>query len=119
MVYLFLKEPIWKDDGDNEDTKKRISILNKLESVIKSFLMSEGRSQACFWLCNTIAGISSITRQNQCKLFMDLLRSRMPRRGLASQLLQMIFEKKPQKAGLIISKRSHVLEKFFEGKLCC
>ncbi|KAF3447887.1 hypothetical protein FNV43_RR08594 [Rhamnella rubrinervis] len=117
MVYLFLREPIWNDDRDNVDAKMRISLLNKLEYVIKSFLMSEGRSQAHFWLCDTIAGISSISRQHQCELFMNLLRSKTLRRGLASQLLQMIFEKRPHKAGSIIAKRSHVLEKFFEGKL--
>lgn len=118
MVYLFLREPISNDDGDNEDTKMRISLLNKLEYVIKSFLMSDGQSQARFWLCNTIAGVGSISRQHQCELFMNLLRSKKLRRGLASQLLQMVFEKRPHKAGSIIAKRSHVLDKFFEGKLC-
>lgn len=117
MVYLFLREPAWNDNEDNENTKMRISLLNKMESVIKSFLMSGGRSEARLWLCNTIAGISSITRQQQCELFLNLLRSKPLNRGLASQVLQMIFEKTPHKAGSIIAKKSHILEKFFEGNL--
>lgn len=115
MVYLFLREPIWNDDEDDENTKMRISLLNKMESVIMPFLMSGGRSEARLWLCNTVAGISSITRQQQSELFMSLLRSKQLKHGLASQLLQMIFEKRPQKAGSIIAKKSHILEKFFEG----
>lgn len=117
MVYMFLSEPIW--DGDVDDSScTRISLLNNLESVICSFFMtSEGRSEARLWLCNTIAGMSSVTPYHQRDLFVNLLRSnKSPKRALlASQLLQLIFEKRPQIMGSIIAKKSYILKKFFEG----
>ena len=116
MVHLFLSEPNWNDVGDNDSTKVRISLLSKLESVVQSFLLSGGRSEARLWLCNTVAGISSISCRHQCELFMDFLKSKPVKHSLASQLLEMIFDKRPQKAGSLISKKSHMLEKFFEGK---
>ncbi|PON44796.1 hypothetical protein PanWU01x14_263860 [Parasponia andersonii] len=107
MVNLFLSEPNWNDIGDSDSAKGRISLLSKLESVIQSFLMSGGRSEARLWLCNTVAGISSVTCRHQCELFMDLLRSKPVKYSLASQLLEMIFDKRPQKVGSLISKKSH------------
>ena len=121
MVYLFLSEPLWDGDGDgdvDDSSCIRISLLNKLESVICSFLMtSEGRSEARLWLCKTIAGMSSVTSYHQRELFVNLLRSnKSPKRALlASQLLQLIFEKRPQIMGSIIAKKSYMLKKFFEG----
>ena len=116
MVDLFLTEPVWSDVGDNDSAKLRKSLLSKLESVIESFLMSRGRSEARLWLCKTIAGITSIASKDQCDLFMKLLRSKPVKYDFASQLLQMIFDKRPEKAGSVISNKSHILEKFFEGK---
>lgn len=116
MVHLFLSEPTWDDVVDTDSAKMRISLLSKLESVIQSILMSRGRPEARLWLCNTIGGMISVSRSDQCKLFMTLLRSEPTKYGLASQLLQMVFDKRPQKAGSIISKKSYILEKFFEGK---
>ena len=116
MVYLFLSEPIWDEDGDGGTASIRISLLNKLESVIWSLMTSEGRSEARLWLCSTIAGMSSVTSHHQRELFVNLLRSRPLKRALASQLLRMIFEKRPQKVGSIIAKKSYILKKFFEGK---
>ncbi|KAF2289029.1 hypothetical protein GH714_024213 [Hevea brasiliensis] len=118
MVRLFLSEPNWKEDrggGDSGVSKQWILLLNQLESVIWSLMTSGGRAEARLWLCNTIAGITSITSRQQRDLFVNLLRTRLPNQGLASQLLQMIFEKRPQKAGPVIAERSYVLEKFFEG----
>ncbi|KAM4073251.1 hypothetical protein ACB094_10G004300 [Castanea mollissima] len=76
-----------------------------------------GRSEARLWLCNTIAGMSSVTSYHQRDLFVNLLRSnKSPKRALlASQLLQLIFEKRPQIMGSIIAKKSYILKKFFEG----
>ncbi|XP_028793716.1 uncharacterized protein LOC114749369 isoform X2 [Neltuma alba] len=114
MIDLFLTEPCWDEDVDSGDSMKlRISLLKELESTIWSLIMSGSRSEARLWLCNTIAGMTSITCHHQCELFMDLLRSQ--KQGLASQLLHMMFEKKPQMGGSILAKRSHVLENFFEG----
>ncbi|KAJ7953352.1 Glycine--tRNA ligase beta subunit [Quillaja saponaria] len=115
MVYLFLSEPNWIDEVDSESTKMRISLLNQLESVLWSLMMSGGRSEARLWLCNTIAEMSSITPHHQRELFVKLLRSMRQKQGLASQLLLLMFEKSPQKGGFILVKRSYVLEKFFEG----
>lgn len=115
MVYLFLSEPIWDENGYCGSASIRISLLNKLKSVIWSLMTSGGRSEARLWLCNTIAGIRSITSHRQRELFVNLLRSKPLKRALACQLLQMIFEKRPQKVGSIIAKKSCILEKFFEG----
>lgn len=118
MIDLFLTEPNWNDDIDVDDSVKlRISLLNELESAIWSLLMmSGGRSEARLWLCNTIAGMTSITPRHQRELFVNLLRSSEHKKGLASQLLHMMFEKKPHKGGSILAKRSHILEKFFDGE---
>ncbi|XP_050377382.1 uncharacterized protein LOC126794664 [Argentina anserina] len=112
MLNLFLSEPSWKDDDSAE---MRVSLLNKLESVIWSLMTSGGRSEARLWLCNTIAGISSITPHHQRELFIDLLRSKRMKKRLATQLLHMIFDNRTQKAGSIIAKRSYALRKFFQG----
>ncbi|KAA8550507.1 hypothetical protein F0562_002191 [Nyssa sinensis] len=115
MVQLFLSEPTWSDAGHDESVKERISLLNELESLIWSVLSSGGRSEARLWLCNTLSGISSLTPRHQREVFLNLLRSKPLKRGLAAQLLQMIFEKQPHKAGTIIAKKSYMLEHFFKG----
>ena len=116
MVYLFLAEPSSSDGGDSDSTKLRLSLLNELESVIWSMMVSGGRSEARLWLFNSIAGITCITPDQQRELFMSLLRSRGQKKDLATQLLHMMFEEMPHKGGSIIAKRSHILEKFFEGE---
>ncbi|KAI9083892.1 hypothetical protein K1719_034150 [Acacia pycnantha] len=114
MIDLFLSEHSWDEDVDSDDSMKlRVSLLNELESTIWSLIMSGSRSEARLWLCNTIAGMTSITPRHQCELFLNLLKSQ--KHGLASQLLHMMFEKKPQMGGSILAKRSHILEIFFEG----
>ncbi|KAK6238759.1 hypothetical protein QUC31_004228 [Theobroma cacao] len=116
MVPLFLSEPNWDDEaGDNEATHLIISLLNQLDSVIWSLMISGGRSEARLWLCNAVSSISSISPHQQREVFMKLLTSTPTRRGLASQLLQMVFEKRPRKAGSILANKSYLLEKFFQG----
>lgn len=116
MVHLFLLEPPAGDVGNDNAAQKRISLLQELESIIWSVITSGGRSEARLWLCTTISCITSITPHDQCELFVNLLRSKPPKRSVATRLVQLIFEKRPQKVGPIISKKSHMLEKFFEGK---
>ena len=115
MVQLLLCESSWGDGGDEDSFKLRISLLNKLESDIGLLISSRARSEARVWLCNAIAGIRSIMPRYQRDLFVDLLRTKPWKRGLAAQLWWMIFEKMPQKAGKIIARKSCMLEKFFEG----
>uniref|UniRef100_A0A2C9UTX3 Uncharacterized protein n=1 Tax=Manihot esculenta TaxID=3983 RepID=A0A2C9UTX3_MANES len=118
MVRLFLSEPNWKEDGVRGDSvvaKQWISLLNQLQSLIWSLMTAGGRAEARLWLCSTISGITSLTSRQQRDLFVNLLRTRPTNHSLASQLLQMIFEKQPRKAGPIIAKRSYMLEKFFAG----
>ncbi|EXB49809.1 hypothetical protein L484_006347 [Morus notabilis] len=91
MVHLFLSEPTWDDVVDTDSAKMRISLLSKLESFIQSILMTRGRPEARLWLCNTIGGMISVSRSDQCELFMTLLRSEPTKYGLASQLLQMDY----------------------------
>ncbi|CAK9134922.1 unnamed protein product [Ilex paraguariensis] len=116
MVQLFLSEPAWSDDGDDESIGQRISLLHDMESAIWSLMSSGGgRSEARLWLCKTLSGISSVSPRHQRELFVKLLRSKPLKRGLAAQVLQMIFERLPHKAGPLLAKRSHVLENFFRG----
>lgn len=115
MVQLFLSEPDWNIDGDDEAVKQKISLLNELESIIWSLISSGGRSEARLWLCRSLSSISSITPRHKRELFVNLLRSRPLNEGLAAQLLRMIFEKQPQKTGPIIAKKSYMLEDFFRG----
>ncbi|XP_057513608.1 uncharacterized protein LOC130795502 [Actinidia eriantha] len=116
MVELFLSEPIRSGGGDDESVKKQISLLNKLESMIWSLLMSCGaRSEARLWLCNSLSKIRFVTPRHQRELFVKILRSKPLKRALAAQVLQMMFEKYPRKTGYILAKRSHLLENFFKG----
>ncbi|XP_059659955.1 uncharacterized protein LOC132306550 [Cornus florida] len=115
MIQLLLSEPTWSNAGHDNSVKQRIYLLNKLESVIWSLMLSGGRSEAKLWLCNTLSGIVSISPHHQRELFAELLRSKPPKQGLAAQLLQMIFEKHPHKAGHVIAKKGYMLENFFKG----
>ncbi|GAB4841538.1 hypothetical protein Ancab_022252 [Ancistrocladus abbreviatus] len=117
MIQLFLSKPIWSSEVDDDDdsTKQKRSILNQLGNIIWKFMTSEGRSEARLWLCDAISSIGSISSREQHDLFLNLLRLKPARHNLAAQLWRMIFEKRPYRAGLILSKKSHLLEKFFEG----
>uniref|UniRef100_A0A1J3F0B6 Uncharacterized protein n=1 Tax=Noccaea caerulescens TaxID=107243 RepID=A0A1J3F0B6_NOCCA len=46
---------------------------------------------------------------------MRLLRSKPRKMQLVSQLLQMMFDKRPRKLGSVLAKRSYLLEKYFQG----
>lgn len=117
MVHLLLSEPDWKSGGNDEAVRQQISMLSELESTIWTLITSGGRSEARLWLCRSLSTINSITPACQRELFVKLLRSRPLKEGLADQVLRMIFEKQPQKAGHIIAKKSYLLEDFFRGKL--
>ncbi|KAJ8440373.1 LOW QUALITY PROTEIN: hypothetical protein Cgig2_012809 [Carnegiea gigantea] len=114
MIDLFLSKPMWVKD-DNDSDEQRITLFDELEKIIWAIMTSEGRSEARFWLCDAISSLSSIRPNEQQELFLRLLRSKPLNRDLAAQVLQMIFERKPHKAGLILAKKSHRLEKFFEA----
>ncbi|THU59598.1 hypothetical protein C4D60_Mb07t03780 [Musa balbisiana] len=123
MLRLFLqKPPPPPSDGDdgvgggNKDAvEATLSLLRNLESVLWSVISSCGRYEARLWLCNTVSSIHSIAARDQLHLFMELLRSERSKLDVAPRLLQMIFEKRPQKAGRILAKRCYLLEKFFQG----
>lgn len=118
MIQLFLSKPNWKaDDGDSDSPKLIISLLNKLESFLWSLIISGGRSEARLWLCNTISTINSLSPEQQRDIFVNLLRSKqqLQNHDFASQLLQMLFQKSPHKAGQVLAKKSYKLDKFFEG----
>lgn len=115
MIDLFLVEPTFNDEQDVGSAKLRISLLSKLESVLWKLLTSGGRSEVRLWLSNTIASVTSISPQHQRDLFMALLRRKPLKRAFASQLLQMLFEKRSREAGILIAKRSYIMENFFEG----
>ncbi|KAG4938923.1 hypothetical protein AAZX31_16G095800 [Glycine max] len=113
MIELFLSEPNWNDVvNDDDSTRSRISILNDLETVIWSTV---GRSEARLWLCNTVAGLNCVTSLDQRDLFRNLLRTSGVKRDLASQLLHLMFDTAPHKPGSVLARRSHVLNKFFQG----
>ncbi|KAJ8568679.1 hypothetical protein K7X08_028212 [Anisodus acutangulus] len=115
MLQLFLSKPSWKENASDESVEQRKALLNELESVIWSLMLVEGRSESRLWLCNAVAGMRSITPRNQRELFMTLLRSKPLKRPLVGQLLQLLFQKEPQKAGHIIAKKCFLLENFFKG----
>ncbi|KAD0221972.1 hypothetical protein E3N88_44590 [Mikania micrantha] len=115
MVHLFLSKPDWNWDGGDNSVKQRISLLNDLESMILSLVVDHSRSEARLWLCKDVSGISSLSHMQQCELFLTLLRTSSQKRDLAAQILQMIFEKQPRKAGSILAKKSDMLEEFFRG----
>lgn len=117
MVQLFLSPPASSDLGDRDAdaVNERISLLQKLESIIWFVITSGSRYEARIWLCNTVSSIHTITPRDQRDLFLDLLRSKKSKQHLAPQILRMVFEKRPEKVGPIIAKKSYMLEKFFEG----
>lgn len=114
MVKLFLTPPS-DSQRDRGAVKERIVLLEKLESIIGSAMLSGGRNEARLWLCNTISSIHPITPSEQRDLFVELLQLRKSKHDVAAQLLQMIFENRPDKVGSIIAKKCCMLEKFFEG----
>lgn len=117
MVLLFLSEPVVVEQGNDDDCFALIaSLLNNLGANIWSLITSGGRAEARLWLCNAISSIRSITPRQQRDIFVSLLKSKPLKTALAAQLMQMIFEKRPSKAGIILAKRSHMLEDFFKGK---
>ncbi|XP_074316730.1 uncharacterized protein LOC141652990 [Silene latifolia] len=110
MIELFLSKPIWGDDPE-----QRIALFDELETVIWGVMTSEGRSEARLWLCEAISSLNSITPREQRDLFMSLLRSKPRKWDLAEQVLQLIIADRPHEAGAILAKKSHRLEKFFQG----
>lgn len=90
----------------------RSLIGKKIEA--ETLITSGNRSEARQWLCTAIAGINSFTSRQQRDLFVKLLEHRPTNRTLASQLVEMVFQKRTDKAGSILAKRSYVLENFFD-----
>ncbi|XP_057517462.1 uncharacterized protein LOC130798478 [Amaranthus tricolor] len=113
MIELFLSKPIWGDDN-SDSAEQTMPVYDKLEKTIWRIITSEGRSEARLWLCESISSLSSVTSHERQDLFMKLLRSKPVKLDIAAQVLQMFFERRPQQAGLILSKKSHRLEKFFD-----
>lgn len=117
MVNLFLSEPTkWDADAHNNSTKTDVilPLLNKLSSHIQSLVTRGARSEAKLWLCSALSTLS-ISPRRQINLFMKLLRSKPRKKQLVSQLLQLMFQKRPKKLGSVLAKRSYLLEKFFQG----
>ncbi|KAL8161615.1 hypothetical protein V2J09_013104 [Rumex salicifolius] len=113
MIQLFLSKPVWASETDVVGTSDpRLSLIDELEKSLWTLIISEGRSEARLWLCDTISSFKSITPKQQRVIFIKLLKSN---RDLAAQVLQMIFERRPNKLGMILARKSHVLEKFFRG----
>ncbi|XP_024007072.1 uncharacterized protein LOC18013125 [Eutrema salsugineum] len=115
MVNLFLSQPKWNCDADDRSNLNVIlTLLNKLGSQIQSLVTIGARSEVRLWLCSALSSIS-ISRRRQVNIFMRLLRSNPRKTQLVSQLLQLMFEKRPRKLGSVLAKRSYLLEKFFAG----
>jgi hypothetical protein len=114
MVFLFLQQ-FQIDSSSKVDVKEKLSVLEKVESIISSLIKASARYEARLWLCSTISAIHSINSSDQYKLFQGLLENKASRKDVAPQLLKMIFQKCPEKVGPVIAKRCGVLRKFFEG----
>lgn len=116
MVELFLsKTEVNVTDSIKDVVKSRVLLLEKVEKLIWKILSSDGIYESRLWLCNTLSSIRFITPSDQRRLFMNLLRSKQSKRDVASQLLRMIFEKRPGRVGDFVVKKSNMLEKFFQG----
>jgi hypothetical protein len=115
MVQLFLQVPTDGGSVDTDAVRARRSLLNEAESVIRSVVRSGGRYEARMWLCSTISSVHLLDPRDQRDLFIDLLEMKDSRRDVAARLLRMIFDKKPKKAGSVLAKKLHMLEKFFQG----
>ncbi|CAJ2636049.1 unnamed protein product [Trifolium pratense] len=115
MINLFISEPTPNNDTENESTKLRINLLNELETVIWSAIISSSRSEARMWLCKTIAGFNCITPRDQRALFINFLKNPKKKHDLASQLINLMFDKSPQKPGSVLARKTRVLENFFTG----
>ncbi|KAJ0253942.1 Uncharacterized protein HA466_0115350 [Hirschfeldia incana] len=114
MVNLFLSEPKWGNDSPQSSNADVIfPPLNKLSSHFQSLVTRGARSEAKLWLCSALSTLS-ISPRRQLNLFMKLLRSKPIKKHLVSQLLQLMFEKRPKKLGSLLAKRSYLLERFFE-----
>ncbi|KAF8105658.1 hypothetical protein N665_0157s0223 [Sinapis alba] len=115
MVNLFLSKPKWDADAHTiSNTDVVLPLLNKLCSHIQSLVTRGARSEARLWLCSALSTLS-VSPRRQVNLFMRLLRSKPRKKQLVSQLLQLMFDKRPKKLGYVLSKRSYLLERFFEG----
>ncbi|XP_078163685.1 uncharacterized protein LOC144558709 [Carex rostrata] len=114
MVFLFLQQP-QIGSSSTVDIKEKLSVLEKIESIISSLIKNGARYEARLWLCSTISAIHSINPSDQHEIFQGLLENKASRKDVAPQLLQMIFQKCPEKIGPIIAKRCSVLKKFFRG----
>ncbi|XP_023640742.1 uncharacterized protein LOC17875550 isoform X2 [Capsella rubella] len=118
MVNLFLSEPLLNDVAQNSSSSSNIDVilplLNKLGSQIQSLVTRGGRSEARLWLCSALSSVN-ISSRKQLSIFMKLLRSKPRMIQFVSQLLTMMFEKRPRKLGSLLAKRSYILERFFEG----
>lgn len=114
MVFLFLQQP-QIGSSSTVDIKEKLSVLEKIESIISSLIKNGARYEARLWLYNTISAIHSISPSDQHEIFQGLLENKASRKDVAPQLLQMIFQKCPEKIGPIIAKRCSVLKKFFRG----
>jgi hypothetical protein len=115
MVQLFLQVPTEGGSVDTDAVRARRSLLNEAESVIRSVVRSGGRYEARMLLCSTISSVHLLDPRDQRDLFLDLLEMKDSRRDVAARLLRMIFDKKPKKAGSVLAKKLHMLEKFFQG----
>ena len=114
MVFLFAQQP-QIGSSSTGDIKEKLSVLEKIESIISSLIKNGARYEARLWLCSTISAIHSINPSDQHEIFQGLLENKASRKDVAPQLLQMIFQKCPEKIGPIIAKRCSVLKKFFRG----
>ncbi|KNA22078.1 hypothetical protein SOVF_037240 isoform A [Spinacia oleracea] len=115
MIALYLSKPLWGDATNADSGDLRMPLYDKLEKIIWGLITSEGRSEARLWLCESISSLSSITPPEQRDLFTRLLKSKPRKLDIAAQVFQMLFERRPQKAGLILAKKSRKLKRFFEG----
>ncbi|KAJ1286629.1 hypothetical protein BS78_03G367100 [Paspalum vaginatum] len=116
MVQLFLHVPTEGGSANNTvAVEAKRSLLNNVESIIKSVIKSAGRYEARLWLCSTVSLVHSLNRHDQRDLFLDLLEMKNSRRDVAARLVRMIFDKNPKMAGSILARKGYILEEFFRG----
>ncbi|KAI4341564.1 hypothetical protein MLD38_026275 [Melastoma candidum] len=116
MINLFLSPPVWGTIHGGDSAETVLPLFQRLGREIWAAVEASGsRSESRLWLCKTVSLSTSLSPDERRRLFVKVLREETIGRELASHLMRMVFEERPQMAGSVLARRSRVLEKFFRG----
>ncbi|KAI4319270.1 hypothetical protein MLD38_032892 [Melastoma candidum] len=97
-------------------TEAVLSLFQRLGCKVWEAVEASGsRSESRLWLCKTVSLSTSLSPDEQRRLFVKVLREETIGRELAPDLVRMVFMERPRMAASVLARRSRVLEKFFRG----